>query len=350
MDHVLTMSIGLPEYQYKTPEQIAAFNDQLLERVQHVPGVEAASLATSLPMRSINEQSFELPGVPTEPGKFKVTDWSNVTEGHVAALGLHLLQGRNMTRAEVNATLPDVALVNEAFANATWPKQNPLGKEFIFNGGEGKSVHFRLIGVVANIHQFGPAGAPHTEVYVPGHHMRNFSLVVRTAGDPLAAANEVKQQVWAIDKDQPVRSVDSMEHMLSEWVAPKRFTMTVMIAFGVIALISAAVGLYSVLAYAVSLRTREIGVRVALGAAPVQVAGMILREGLSMTLVGVAAGLVGAYFLTRFMESLIFGVKAFDVATFVSVSFGLAGIAMLASYIPARRAARVNPSEALRGD
>jgi ABC-type antimicrobial peptide transport system permease subunit len=160
----------------------------------------------------------------------------------------------------------------------------------------------------------------------------------------------VKQQVWAIDKDQPVRSVDSMEHMLSEWVAPKRFTMTVMIAFGVIALISAAVGLYSVLAYAVSLRTREIGVRVALGAAPVQVAGMILREGMSMTLAGVAAGLVGAYFLTRFMESLIFGVKAFDVATFVSVSFGLAGIAMLASYIPARRAARVNPSEALRGD
>jgi len=144
--------------------------------------------------------------------------------------------------------------------------------------------------------------------------------------------------------------VTSMESVLSEWVAPKRFTMTVMIAFGVIALISAAVGLYSVLAYAVSLRTREIGVRVALGAGPNQVAGMILREGLVLAMGGILAGLAGAYFLTRFMQSLIFGIQAFDLATFAAVSLLLMGIALFACYVPARRAARVNPSEALRAE
>lgn len=141
-----------------------------------------------------------------------------------------------------------------------------------------------------------------------------------------------------------------MEHMLSEWVAPRRFTMTIMIAFGAIALLSAAVGLYSVLAYAVSLRTREIGVRVALGAAPKQVAAMIMREGLGLTILGVVTGLTGAYFLTRFMESVIFGIKAFDITTFATVSLLLAATALLASYIPARRASRVNPSEALRAE
>jgi len=345
MDHVMTTWISLPEYRYKTPEQVAAFNDQLLERVQHIPGVRAASLATSLPMRSINEQSYDLPGVPSEPGKMKVTDWSNVTEQHVEALGLRLLRGRNLTRADVTASVANVALVNEAFARANWPGQEALGKVFIFKG-----VDVKVVGLVADIHQFGPADAPHTEVYIPGRQMRNASLVVRTIGDPLALANQVEQQVWALDKDQPVNGVTSMESVLSEWVAPKRFTMTVMIAFGVMALISAAVGLYSVLAYAVSLRTREIGVRVALGAGPNQVAGMILREGLVLAMGGLAAGLAGAYFLTRFMQSLIFGIQAFDLATFAAVSLLLMGIALFACYVPARRAARVNPSEALRAE
>jgi len=345
MDHLLTMGITLPSEHYKNPEQMAAFNDQLLERVQRLPGVRAASLSTALPMRSISEESYELPSVPSDPDKMKVVDWSNVTEQHVEALGLHLLRGRNLTRADVTAATPEVALVNEAFAKANWPNQDAIGKVFLFH-----SWKPRVVGVVGNIHQFGPDQAPHTEVYIPGHRMQSMQLVVRTIGDPLAMARPVEQQVWALDKDQPVNGVTSMESVLSEWVAPKRFTMTVMIAFGVIALISAAVGLYSVLAYAVSLRTREIGVRVALGAGPNQVAGMILREGLALVMGGILAGLAGAYFLTRFMQSLIFGIQAFDLATFAAVSLLLMGIALFACYVPARRAARVNPSEALRAE
>lgn len=349
-DHLLVMGITLPSYRYTNSQQIAAFDDRLLARVQQLPGVEAASLATALPMRSISEQSYELPGVPNDPNKMKVTDWARVTGEHLKALGLHLLAGRNFTHDDVYAPRPDVALVNEAFARANWPDQNPLGKVFVFGGEDGRNVNYRVVGLVSNTHQFGPDAAPHTEVFLPSHHMQNMSLLVRTPGDPLLLANAVKKQVWAIDKDQPVFEVDSMENILSEWVAPRRFIMTVLINFGVIALILAAVGLYSVLGYAVSLRTREIGVRVALGAEPNNVATMILRQGAGLTLLGIAAGLAGAFALTRFMQSLIFGISTFDVPTFAGVTILLLVISVLASYLPARRAASIQPMDALRSE
>ena len=349
-DHLLTMGIALPSYRYTNPQQVASFNDRLLSRVRQQPGVQAASLSTALPMRSISESSYELPGVPNDPNKMKTTDWSRVTDQHVEALGLHLLAGRNLTRADVYAPKPDVALVNDAFARANWPGQNPLGKVFIFSGEEGKYMNYRVVGVVSNAHQFGPDATPHTEVYIPSRHMQSMLLLVRTHGDPLALANAVKQQVWSIDKDQPVSNVDSMENMLSQWIAPRRFIMTVLIQFGIIALILAAVGLYSVLGYAVSLRTREIGVRIALGAEPNRVAAMVLRQGAGLTLLGLAVGLAGASALVRFMQSIIFGISAFDLPTFLGVSLLLLLIAALASYLPARRAARIQPLEALRSE
>jgi predicted permease len=349
-DHLLTMTIALPPYRYTNPQQVSTFDDQLLTRVQQLPGVKAASLATALPMRSISEQSYELPGVPSDPNKMKVTDWARVTDQHVQALGLHLLAGRNFTHDDVYAARPDVALVNEAFGRANWPAQNPLGKIFVFSGENGKNVNYRVIGLVGDTHQFGPDAAPHPEVFLPSHHMQNMSLVVRTAGDPLMLANAVKQQVWALDKDQPVSEVDSMEHMLSDWVAPRRFIMTVLINFGVIALILAAIGLYSVLGYSVSLRTREIGVRIALGAEPKSLAAIILRQGAGLTLAGIGLGLTGAFALMRFMQSLIFGISAFDAPTFAGVTILLLAIAVLASYIPARRAASIQPRDALRSE
>ena len=169
-------------------------------------------------------------------------------------------------------------------------------------------------------------------------------------GSTYGIANSVKQQVWALDKDQPVSQVDSMENMLSEWIAPARFTMTILLAFGALALILAAVGLYSVLAYAVTLRTREIGVRVALGAEPRRVASMILREGVGLTIIGVAIGLAGSFALTRYMQSLMFGISALDATTFLLVSGILAAIAIMASDLPARRASLINPLEALRAE
>ncbi len=343
-DHLLTMDIALPSYEYRNPDQFASFDRQLLTRVQALPGVKAASLATALPMRSISEQTYTLPGEVQDMNHSKVTDWTQVTAQHLDALGLHLLKGRNLTQQDVDAAKPGVALVNQAFAQSNWPKQDALGKVFVFN-----EANIRVIGIVSNSHQFGPDAESHTEIFLPAHDMQKMLLLVRTVGDPLAMANPVKRQIWTLNKDLPVSEVDSMENILSQWVAPRRFTMTILLAFAVIALISAAIGLYSVLAYAVTLRTREIGVRVALGAEPGRVAGMVLREGIGLSLIGIVVGLAGAFALTRFMQSVIFGVSAFDAATFISVSVLLAVIAAVASYVPARRASLVNPLEALRG-
>ncbi|HWF45453.1 MAG TPA: ABC transporter permease [Bryobacteraceae bacterium] len=349
-DHLLTMGISLPDSRYKNPKQVEAFNDRLLDRVQHLPGVLSASLSTALPMRSISESSYQLPGKSVDPQRPTVTDWSRVTQGYVRTIGLRLLRGRDLTRDDVFADEPNVALVNNAFARANWPNQDPLGKVFVFGGEHGHQVNFTVVGVVSDAHQFGPDSAPHTEIYLPSNQMHGMWLAVRTASDPLALANAVKRQVWAIDKDEPVSEVDSMDGIFREWIAPRRFNMTVLVNFAAISLLLAAVGLYSVLAYSVSLRTREIGIRVALGAEPKNVAGFIMRQGAVLTLIGIVAGLAGAFALTRFMQSILFGVSPFDPTTFGCGCVLLLGIALAASYFPARRAARVDPIEALRAE
>jgi putative ABC transport system permease protein len=349
-DHLLTMNISLPDLRYETTQQIESFNTRLLEDLQHLPGVLSASLSTALPMRSISESSYEMPGRPVDPQRPAVTDWSRVTDGYLRTIGLRLLRGRDLTRGDVTAAQPDVVLVNSAFARANWPNQNPLGKVVLFDNGHGHQTNFTVVGLVSDEHQFGPDSAPHTEIYLPAKDMRTMSLAVRTASDPLALANAVKQQIWAIDKDEPVSEVDSMDGIFREWIAPRRFNMTVLVNFAAIALVLAAVGLYSVLAYSVTLRTREIGIRVALGAEPKNVAGFIMRQGAVLASIGIAAGLAGAFALTRFMQTILFGVSPFDPATFACGCALLLGVAMAASYFPARRAARIEPMEALRAD
>lgn len=347
-DHVLTMNINLPGWRYKNADQIASFDDQVLERIQRLPGVRAASVATALPMRSISESSYQLPGDPENPPKPKVTDWSRVTEQHVEAIGMRIVAGRNFSHYDVFTAKPNVALVNQTFARVNWAGQTPIGKTLLFADEDGKNSSYTVVGVVSDEHQFGPDTPPHLQIYLPGHHQQKMALVVRTTGDPLAMANAVKRQVWAIDKDQPVADVDTMENVLHEWVSPRRFLMTILVTFGAMALILACVGLYSVLAYSVTLRTKEIGVRVALGAEPRSVIGLVLRQGAWMMIAGIGAGLAGALGLTRFMQSILFGLSSFDAVTFVSVTGVLIAVALVASYLPALRAARIDPMEALR--
>jgi putative ABC transport system permease protein len=348
VDHLFTLQVTLPPAKYKTPEEIAVFNDELLNKMRQVPGVQAAGLTTALPMRSVQVSSYELEGrAKAKGGDLLVANQARVSDGYFEAMHSRLIKGRTFQRSEVVARQP-VAVVSEAFARTNWPGQNPIGKVLICNGEDGKEAHYSVIGIVGDESQMGPDAGSHAEYYLPAKQLEAPILIARTVGDPLAMAGAIKKQVWAIDAREPITSVHSMEEVLHDWAAPRRFNMTVLLYFAGAAFLLAAVGLYSVLAYSVSLRTREIGIRMALGAQPRDVAGFVVSHGVKLALVGIAVGTAVALGLTRFMESLIFGVHATDPVTFVVVAAGMMVIALAASYLPAREAARIDPVEAMR--
>ncbi len=347
-DHLVSMRISLPQAKYPKLEQVAAFDDRLLEGVRQLPGVQAVSLTDALPMRSISAASYELEGKPSKPGQERVSDRARVREGYFETLGLRVLRGRTFDRQDVLASPPSVALVNESFARTNWPGQDPIGKVIVYPQANNKKDRYSVIGIVSNEHQFGPDSPAHTEIYLPVRELQSMILLARTAGDPAAMASAIENQVQKMDKEQPVADVSSMDAILHEWTAPRRFNMTVLMNFAGVAVLLAAVGLYSVLAYSVSLRTREIGVRVALGAEPRNVVRLVLGQGLRLIVWGIALGLAGSFALTRFMESILFGISTTDPSTFVFVTGVLVLVSAAAIYLPAKRAARINPIEALR--
>lgn len=246
------------------------------------------------------------------------------------------------------ANPPAVAVVNESFARANWPNQDPLRKVIVYPLDSGKRERYSVVGVVSNEHQFGPDSPTHTEIYLPVRQLQSMILLARTVGDPSAMIPAIEAQIWNIDKEQPVSDARSMDAILHDWTAPRRFNMTVLLNFAGVALLLATIGLYSVLAYSVTLRTREIGVRVALGAEQGRVVRLVVGQGFRLAAVGTIIGVAGVLMLTRFMRSIIFGVSTMDPTTFVFVTCVLAVVSILASYLPARRAARINPMEALR--
>ena len=344
-DHLLVMHLSLPPAKYATPAQLVSFNDRLLQAARTVSGVQSAALTTALPMRSVQESSFDLPGRTPKPGQVFTSDWAMTSDRYFETMGEKVLQGRTFTSEEAASQDLAVAVVNQSFAHMYWPGEDPLEKVFQFGP---RKLTYRVIGVVGDEHQLGPDSERHSEFYLPGTEIREVYVVARTKGDPMTFAAALKQQVWNIDKEQAVTDVQTEEGALTEWTAPRRFNMTVLIGFGGMAILLAAVGLYDVLAYSVTLRRREIGIRIAIGAEPSRVARDVLGQGLKITVLGIAIGLLFAVAVTRFMQSLLFGVTATDPVTFLVVSLLLAMIALLASYVPAIRAARIDPIEALR--
>jgi predicted permease len=348
IDHLLVMRVTLPNNIYGTPPKVAAFNNRLVESVRNLSGIRSAALTTALPMKSVSQSSFEIPGRPHDANKLPVTDWARVSDGYFETLEMRLVRGRTFTRHETLLADPDVAVVNQAFAKRFFPDSDAVGKRVTFRSEHGTNTNYSIVGIVANEHQMGPDHDQDAELYMPGQHLSDFLLVARTTGDPLTLANAVKQQVWNIDKDQPIKEVMTEETALREWSAPRRFNLVVLLAFAAIALALAATGLYSVLAYTVTLRTREIGIRVAVGAEPKDVARYVMRSGVVLSLVGICIGLAAAFALTRFMSSLIYGISAYDPLTFAIVPCVLIAVAVVASYAPAIRAAKIDPIEALR--
>lgn len=349
-DHLLKMRIALPESKY-SKERTAVFGDRLLEGVRALAGVRSASLANGVPMQQVAIGPYGLEGVPTKSNQEPLVVISAVREGYFETLGIKLLRGRDFTRQDATSKrLPAPVVVNEMFARQNWPNQEAIGKVVLLPDGKGGHSRCSVIGVVASTRQMGPDSETRAEIYLPDSEFRTPMLLVRTAGAPLAMLPAIEKQVWEIDKDQPVHDADSMESVLRRWTSQRRFTMVVLAAFAGVALVLAGVGLYSVLAYSVSLRTREIGVRVAVGADPRSVVRLVVGQGLALTLIGVAVGLAGAFALTRLMASLVFGVTATDPFTFAAVALLLIAVAAAASYLPARRAARIDPMEALRAE
>jgi putative ABC transport system permease protein len=272
-----------------------------------------------------------------------MADQRGVTEDYFRTMMIPLRRGRTFTRDEVESPKSRVIVVNETFVHTAWPGQDAIGKSIRFHG-ERRVV----IGVVGDARQLGPDSSISPEIYVPGDQFSPITLVVRTSGDPARLTPALSRALWSIDKDQAIQHTQTMHDSLGEWVAERRFVMTLLGSFAGLALMLAAAGIYGVLAYSVTQRTREIGIRMAVGANAADISKLVLREGVTMALAGVAAGIAGAVALTRLLSGLLFEVRATDPLTFGFGAFALMSIAVLASFVPAIRAAKLAPLEALR--
>jgi putative ABC transport system permease protein len=270
-----------------------------------------------------------------------------VSPGYLQALGIPLLSGRPFDEQD-KADAPPVVIVNETFARHYWPNGEAVGKRI--RTGDEKNPWRTVVGVVADVKQYGLDTPSTLQLYLPHQQSpsQQMVLVVRTKGDPLSQVAAVRNEVWAVDKDQPVYNIRTMEQLMSKSVAQRRFNMLLLGIFAAVAMALAAIGLYGVMAYAVTQRTHEIGIRMALGAQARDVLKMVVGQGMILTLAGVGIGLVAAFALTRVISSLLFGVSATDPVTFGSIALLLTVVAFLACYIPARKAAKVDPMVALR--
>ncbi len=266
-----------------------------------------------------------------------------MSEGYFDAIRQRILRGRGFTRQEAETSSP-VVVINEALAKQMWHEQNPLGSVVRINGKQRLTV----IGIAADTHQMGLDTLARPEADVPMRSIGSIALVVRTSGDPIRLSPTISRQIWSTDKDQPVSDIMALDERTAAGNAQRRFDAFLFGSFAGLALVLAAVGLYGVLSYAVAQRTREMGIRMALGAGRRDVARLVVGNGFLLVAVGLAIGLAGAFALTRLMSSLVFGVTTMDPLAFVGAVIVLAPVAVLASYVPARRAARIDPMVSLR--
>jgi putative ABC transport system permease protein len=354
--HVLTFRVGLPTAGYPKPDQIARFSRQLVDRLSELPGVEAAGAVTELPTTSPSGTAFDFNGKPIEPGRLPpMIQYQTITQGYLRAMRIAVVQGRDFDSSDLGTGVRSV-IVNKAAADQYWPGENPIGRQLRqHNGDPGTQLPWStVVGVAASIRQSSLRERAKPVVYYPmkeddGNVPRALSYVIR-GPQVLAQTDVVRQAVWSIDPGLPLASVQSLDAIVERSMVQFSFTMlTLAIAAGV-ALALGAIGLYGVLSYAVSLRTREIGVRLALGAPSGLVMRSVVANGAAISALGLGLGLLGAFGLTRLLRDLLYETQPLDVTTFAAMSALLFVVALLASYLPARKAASVSPLEAMRGE
>ena len=349
-DRMLTMFVALPDAKYTSDPQAVSFYERLIERVQNLPGVQNASVANLLPLSGMNETwSIRIEGQPEpKPGQDPDANYRTVSNLYFRTMQIPVLRGREFS-IEDSAKGQPVVAVNEAFAARYWPGEDALGKRMKLTGPPEKESWRTVVAVVGNIRNRLELPA-HPEMYFPLRQQVEYTaaLIVRTAVDPRSMEESVRAQVTALDRDLPLFNVSTMDDLRAVSVLPQRIGGTLMIAFAGFALVLAAIGLFGVIAYAVGERTREIGIRIALGAKPREIFLLVVGQGMTLALIGLLVGLPLALGMGRAVAGLLYGVAPNDFATFAGVAIILAAVALAACYIPARRAMRVDPIIALR--
>jgi putative ABC transport system permease protein len=354
--NVVAAGVTLPGARYSDLDARRQFIRRVIDRLEATPGVESAATVTPLPL-SMNgwQTSFLVEGFPEpEPGKFPTNDIARITPNYFRTMGIRLLRGRPFTWQDTE-NAPLVAIIDETFADTWFANQDPIGRRIKINAGHPvpgmpPPPWVTVVGVVNHVKNYGIDQESRVEVYVPYTQatLSQATLVVKGSGDTAAVGAAIKQAVREADPTLPVFTIRTMEEYLERTLTSKRLMMLLLALFAAVALTLAAVGLYGVMSYGVAQRTSEIGIRMALGAHPRDVLRLVIGHGMVLTACGLVLGLAGAYWLTRVIETLLFGVSANDAATFAGVAALLAVVAFLATWIPARRAARVDPLVALR--
>jgi putative ABC transport system permease protein len=345
-ENVLTLRLDLPRTKDTKPEQWANFHDELQQRVSALPGVEYVGMVSELPLTGQpNDAPFSIDGRAPDPSQTMNADFRRANQDYFQAMGIPLVKGRYFSQQEARQNA-GVAIISKLVAERFFPEDDPLGKQLTFDFMKDKS--FEIIGIVGDVHHRSLEGNAYQAIYLPSLTLPWTNLVIRVKGDAASLAPAVRKEVMAINPNQPVADVKVMDQWLYESASTQRFRTILLGIFAGLALILSIIGIYGVMSYVVNQRTHEIGIRMALGATNWDVLKLVINQGLKLTLLGVALGLVAAFGLTRLMAGLLFSVTATDTLTFIVVPVILTGVALVACLVPARRAAKVDPMVALR--
>ena len=352
-ERIASMNVSLPAALFTTADDVRTFQARLLERTRTLPGVEAAAFGTQVLQPLItNSGVFSVEGQPFPPPEQRIEYPTEVVSpSFFETVGMRLADGRFFTDQDT-AQAPPVIVVNETLAKQTWPGRSPLGRKMKPGSPDGNGPWFTVVGVMKDARRADLRRQIRPEIYFCSLQgtRRTMTLFVRTAGDPTAIVPAVRGEVRAIHPQVPLFTVSTLETQMADSLAQPRFSALLLGGFAVLALVLASIGIYGVTSYAVSQRRHEMGVRMALGAKAAEVLALILRQHLVPASIGVVIGIAGAIAVSRFLESLVYGVGTTDVLTFVTVAVMLLAVAALAAYIPARRATRVDPLIALRAE
>jgi predicted permease len=345
-DGVLIARTAFDKTRYPNPEQRKLTQQQLISRLGTMPGVQSVGLFSELPFSDERQIGFRVEGA--DPNQYHQADNDIVSNDYFRAMGISLLKGRTFTDQDRKDT-PAIAVINQAMARQFWPDEDPIGKRVLWGGRPA----FTIVGIVNNVKLYGLDIEAGPAIYFSVFQVESgisFQTVfaIRSSGDPAALIPAVRNQIWSLDKQLPIYDVSTMKDVVAESLAQRRFTLWLLSSFAGIALLLAAIGLYGVISYSVTQRTQEMGVRMALGASPGDLMRLVVGSGTRLAAIGIGAGILAALILTRFMSSMLFGVHPADPLTFAAVSLLLLFVILVASYVPARRATKIDPMVALR--